>query len=235
MRSYGIRTSKVKTRCSSPFGVFAERIMIMSKSKTVDYYGRIGELMDFGVKASSILYDTIRTYNELLLNKRLMELHYLEQDADRARQEIIDLLYVDFLPPMNREDIATLTQRIDGIVDGIEEILIKINMYHIKVLRTDTLELAKIIYNSCSSLKLVLMDLSNIKKSSRIKMKFSEVNTMLEKGFITYHNCIYKLYGKVKDPIEFMVWSDIYKSFEHCYFTCKELMNTLELILLIYS
>lgn len=204
----------------------------MSKTKSFDYYKKLVELMDFGVKASSILYDTIRTYNGLLLNKRLVELHNLEQTADRARQEIIDILYIDFIPPMNREDIAVLSQRIDKITDVIEEVLIKINMYHVNVMRTEAMELSKIVCSICGSLRLGLSELSNLKKSYNLKKKFVEVNELAEKGSIIYHNSIYKLYGRVKDPIELMIWTDIYKTFETCYVVSKELANTIEIILL---
>ena len=50
----------------------------------------------------------------------LKQVHQIENEADKNLHEIINYLIKDFLPPIEREDIITLSYRIDDVIDCID-------------------------------------------------------------------------------------------------------------------
>jgi len=50
----------------------------------------------------------------------LKQVHQIENEADKNLHEIINYLIKDFLPPIEREDIITLSHRIDDVIDCID-------------------------------------------------------------------------------------------------------------------
>ncbi len=206
--------------------------MIMGKKRDYNYYDKFVELVDYSCKSATILNDTLINFNVNTIEKKLEELHNLEHSADLAKHELMHQLAGEFIAPIEREDIVSLSQEIDDITDAIEDVLIKIHMYNVTTIRPEVFEFTKLLTKCCSALKVALEEFHNFKKSSTLKKKLIEVNELEEKGDTLYYNTVFKLYRNCKDPVELLVWTEIYDHLEKCCDACEEVADVIESVVM---
>lgn len=204
----------------------------MARNKDYNYFDKFVELVDFSCKSAEILHNSLANFNYSTLEKRVAEMHSIEHSGDLAKHEMMSQLAREFIAPIEREDIITLSQEIDDITDTIEDVLIKIHMYNISYIRPDVLQFTKLIVESCKHLKVVFEEFPHYKKSAALKEKIVEVNNIEEDGDRLYHSTVRNLFVNSKDPIELLVWTEIYNLLEKCCDACEETADTVESIVM---
>lgn len=204
----------------------------MAKRKNYDYFGKFVELVDYSCQCAEILHYTLKNFDTNTLEKKVIELHSIEHKADLARHEMMKQLAKEFIAPIEREDIITLSSRIDDITDSIEDVLIKMHMFNISSVKPEALQFTELIVKSCNSLKEVMEEFSNYKKSSILKEKIIEVNSLEEDGDRLYYKTIRNLYATSKDPLELLIWTKIYNNLEWCCDMCEDTADTVELVIM---
>lgn len=204
----------------------------MAKKNEYNYYDKFVELVDYSCKCAEILNTSLVNFNINTIEKSLEELHNIEHSADLAKHEMLHQLAGEFIAPLEREDIVSLSQEIDDITDTIEDVLIKINMYNVTTIKPEVFEFSKLITKCCSALKIALEEFHNYKKSTTLKKKLIEVNDFEEKGDTLYYDTVYKLYRNTKDPVELLVWTEIYDHLEKCCDACEEAADVIESVVM---
>jgi len=76
------------------------------------------------------------------------EIKEVEHKCDFLTHEIIQRLHRTFVTPLDREDIHSLARSLDDVMDAIDACAAIVRLYQIKVVRTDTRELTRIIMAS---------------------------------------------------------------------------------------
>lgn len=204
----------------------------MARKKDYNYYDKFVQLVDFSCKSAEILNDTLVNFDLTTLDSKIQEMHNIEHSADLAKHELIERLAEEFIAPLEREDIVSLSQEIDDITDAIEDVLIKINMYNVQSIRPEVLEFSKLITLCCNSLKVALEEFHNYKKSSTLKAKLIEVNDLEEKGDALYYSTVYKLYRNGETPVDLLIWTEIYDLLEKCCDACEEAADVVESVIM---
>lgn len=202
----------------------------MVKNKSYNYFNKFVELADYSCKCAEILHDTLVHFNPASLNTKLEELHNIEHAGDMAKHEMMKRLASEFIAPIEREDIITLSNYIDDITDTIEDVLILIHMFNVKSIKPEALEFTTLINKCCNALKLALQEFNNYKKSATLHTKVVEVNDFEEVADEFYYSTVHNLYLTSKDPIELLIWTRIYDKLENCCDRCENAANIVESI-----
>lgn len=204
----------------------------MARKKDYNYYDKFVQLVDYSCQCAEILNDTLVNFDSSTIEKKLEEIHSIEHTADLAKHELMERLAEEFIAPLEREDIVSLSQEIDDITDAIEDVLIKINMYNVKTIRPEVFEFSKLITMCCNSLKIALEEFHNYKRSSTLKSKLIEVNDLEEKGDALYYDTVYKLYRNGETPTDLFIWTEIYDLLEKCCDACEEAADVIESVVM---
>lgn len=204
----------------------------MARKKDYNYFDKFVELVGYSCKCSEILHETLLSYDTATIEERLEELHKIEHAGDLSKHELIARLATEFIAPIEREDIVKLSQEIDDITDAIEDVLIKMHMYNVETVKPEVIEFSELISKCCASLKIALQEFSNFKKSSTLNKKIIEVNQLEEVGDSLYYETVRKLYVNSKDPVELLVWTEIYDRLEKCCDACEEAADVIESIVM---
>lgn len=204
----------------------------MGRNRDYNYFDKFVELVDYSCKCADILHDTLVNFNVSTLGEKVKGLHSIENAADYAKHEMMEQLAKEFLPPIEREDIVSLSQEIDDITDSIEDVLIKIHMFNICSIKPEVLEFTKLIKQCCNTLKVAMKEFANYKKSSSLKDKLIEVSHLEEDGDKLYYSTVRKLYVKSKDPVELLVWTEIYDLLEKCCDACADTADVVESVVM---
>ena len=198
------------------------------KKEKYNYFNEFIDLTDYIVKSADILKDMIDNYDLEKLDKCIEEIHNLEHSSDRIVHKMREYLIKDFLPPIDREDIATIANKLDDIEDGIDEIAINIRIFNVKKIREDSLDIVDIVVKSANAVKGVFEVLSNLKDIETIKSKVIVVNRLEEQGDRTYERIMSNLYKEEKDPIELINWTNLYNCFENTIDSCEQISDCIQ-------
>lgn len=201
-------------------------------ARKTDYFEGFIKLAEYSYNAAKLLDDTLRDFNKDSLQKTMKFMHEIEHTADLEGHEITKKLLKEFITPIEREDIMLLIHKIDDITDCIEDVLLHMYMYNVRVIKEDAIKFSGLILSSCEELIGALKEFKNFKKSKEIRSKIIAVNKIEEEGDNLYTEIVRKLHLTSMNAIDIMTWTIAYNRLEKCCDACEEAANVIESIIL---
>lgn len=200
------------------------------KKKDYDYFQAFTQAVDYSCQAAEILKNTLTYFDTDKLNDRLKDVHGVEHAADLGKHEMMSELARAFITPIEREDILELMQELDDVTDDIEDVLIRTYIFHILSIREDALRFADIISRCCGEMLKMMKEFRDFRKSKTIHEMIVAINDLEEEGDRLYTEAVRRLFMHSKDPIELMVWREIFDRMEKCCDACEHVANIVESI-----
>ena len=200
--------------------------------KQKPYFQDFVTMIEHSCKAAKYLESVLKNFDPELLPQQRTEMHEIEHAADMVRHTLMRRLSKEFVPPINREDIARLANELDTITDKIEDILIRIYMYNIKTIHADAIVFSDVILRCCEALQQALIEFPDSRKSKVLIEKIIEVNTIEEEGDAIYVEAVRRLYEGDYSPVETAVWSTLFDLLEDCCDSCEHVADVLSSIIM---
>ncbi len=204
----------------------------MKKKNGFNYFEAFVNLSKYSVSSAEILHNILVDFNPSELPGKVKEMHEIEHKADQAKHEVMNHLLKEFLPPIEREDITTLSQEIDDITDSVEDVLLYLSMYNIKTIRPEILKFTELIATCCKSVYEAVSEFQSFKNSKTLHSKIVEINRLEEEGDDLYFDTMRNLFASSTDPIELMTWSEILHRLERCCDNCEDVADVIEQIVM---
>jgi uncharacterized protein Yka (UPF0111/DUF47 family) len=204
----------------------------MGKRKGFDYFDFFTEMMECAHEGAKLLEHTLENFEPATLKSVMEKMHQIEHNADMKKHEMTEHLVVEFLPPIDREDINRLSAIQDDLIDSIEDVLISMYMYGVTSCREDAVGMAHIITASAKELVALLKDFHHLRKANDMKKRIIEVNNLEEEGDKLHINAMHGLYLGEKDAVAIGVWKDIYNFLEKCCDECEHVADAVEEIVM---
>ena len=184
--------------------------------------------------ASSKFVDLMANY--VNVEEKVAEIKVCEERGDQQIHNIMAALHRTFVTPMDHEDIATLAERLDDVLDAIEEVSRTLVEYKISEPTNYAIEMAKIIAQCGEQIESAIGLLHF--RGSRLKeiLPFTvELNSLENQGDQVTSRAIGELFGNGDDPITILKWRDIYHYLEQATDRAEDVANVLEAIVLKHS
>lgn len=204
----------------------------MAVKKNNDYFEMLVELIGYSCKAAYLLDNTISNFRIGQIDDRIKAMHQIEHDADIKKHEMINKLSKEFITPIERIDIIELANEIDNVTDAIEDVLAKIYMFNINVMREEALEFSKLIVKMCNETNGLIKEFRNFRKSSEISKLIININDLEEEGDKIYTKSIKRFYTSIMDPIKFITWKETFEYFERCCDACEHVADRVESVIM---
>ncbi|WP_189643788.1 DUF47 domain-containing protein [Deinococcus piscis] len=96
------------------------------------------------------LVDLLENYTDV--ERKVQRVLDLEHEGDRIAGELTNLLAESFIVPFDREDILSLNNELDDLVDDMEEAALKLSLYGIEQPLPHMAQLARILEQQCALL-----------------------------------------------------------------------------------
>lgn len=190
------------------------------------YFDLFVETTDIIYKSAKMLEDLMENYVDI--SEKIAAIENVEHECDLHVHKIMSILNASFITPIDREDIYLIAKELDNIVDDIESTAHRFRMFNVKVINEDALKLVKLIVECAKELKDVMIGLKALKKGSNMKEKIIEVNRIENEGDDIYRNAITKLFVTEKDPVEIIIWKEIFEYLENTLDACEDVANIVE-------
>ncbi|HEY3347077.1 MAG TPA: DUF47 family protein [Nitrospirota bacterium] len=178
------------------------------------------------LKAAQIFHEMMENYPDSAKSKEIFD---VEHEGDKITHEIIRTLNTTFITPLEREDIYSLTSKMDDILDLIEAVTDKLMIYKIAAATDDTKKLAVIILRMT---EVITKGVSNLKNLSHVLEHCIEINRLENEADRITRTAIGRLFDEETNPIELIKWKEIYEKLEDTTDACEDVANILESVVL---
>jgi len=148
--------------------------------KDNNYYNMFSDIASDAIIAAHHLEKTVKNYNPDKMEKLNKTMHEIEHGADLKKHQMMKMLVAEFITPIEREDIATLSYMLDDVLDSIEEVYQMFYMYNVKEMRPEASDFVDLIVRSTQAMKACFDEFENFHKSDLIARKIVEVNVIEE-------------------------------------------------------
>ena len=200
--------------------------------KDNNYFSMFSEIAGDAIVAARQLEKTVKNYNPEKIEKLNKSMHEIEHGADEKKHEMMKLLAAEFITPIEREDIGTLSYMLDDVLDSIEEVYQMFYMYNVKEMRPEAIDFVELIVRSTEALKSCFDEFEHFRKSDLIAKKIIEVNVIEELADALYFKTMRELYTKEKDMMNVMVWASIFDHFEKICDHCENVSETISSVIM---
>ena len=156
----------------------------------------------------------------------------MEPSADEKKHDIMDHLAKEFIPPIEREDIVSLSQNIDNVTDKVEDILLRVYMNNVSTIGRDALAMMDVVVECCEAVRELLQEFADFRRSRNLKKVIIRINDLEEAEDRLFMTSMRKLYTGSKDPIHIIAWREIYIYLERCADACEHVADVVESIVM---
>lgn len=151
----------------------------------------------------------------------------VEHEADHITHDVSKRLNSSFITPLDREDIHSLAQELDNVVDLIDGTARRATMFHIEETRDPAKKLCEILILQVKHLEKAV---TNIREPRDVTMATREVKVLEAQGDTIYHDAMGALFAGKPDPLDVMKWKEIYDTIEETLDRCQTVATVLESI-----
>lgn len=197
--------------------------------KEVKFFDYLNMQAENIVKAADCFKHAVKkgTFDEETVKK----IKNFEHEGDTLSHEIVDMLNRTFITPIDREDIFSLANTLDDILDMINSMSNRIKLYKLNTNDEHMLQFADTIDQSAQALANAVKHMHDTKRARRVLDHCIEVNRLENMGDQIREKAISRLFEAEKDPIMVIKWKEIYEVAEGTLDTCEHVAKVIEAIL----
>lgn len=153
----------------------------------------------------------------------------LEHEADQLTHEVVTRLDRTFITPLDREDIHVLASRLDDVLDLIDGLARRSQIFQVGEAPTGAILLAEVIKKACEQLLIAVNALSRNREGTVLPACIA-VKRLEEEGDSLYYEWMGKLFERSTDPMTVIKWKEIYDILEKTLDHAEDVANVLESI-----
>ena len=183
---------------------------------------------------SKMIHQAAQTFKDILDNlsdtgEKASEVHHLENLCDDITQKIQNELNEIYITPIDREDIFSLSNALDNIIDCINTITKRLNLYKVKTQIKYSTNFADILL---AQTKLLEEAVAELDSKNDISQKLSAIKHYETQGDQLFVNAIANLFEEEKDVIELIKKKEILELIEKAVDRCQTATIIIERILI---
>ena len=155
------------------------------------------------------------------------QIKQIEVESDDIAAKITQKLNSSFITPIDREDIYLLVTELDDVIDMINDLARRLEIYNITSLKPDSIEIANLLSRSTVEVQDVF---ALMERSQGVGDHCRNINQLEKRADSLYRDAIRRLFREEKDPIELIKWMSLYEELENTIDRCKDVAEALEAV-----
>lgn len=196
------------------------------------YFENFKETTALALDAAKYLVECLENYTPESIEENLQKMHEIENNADKKKHEMNEALAKAFVTPVDREDLAMLSQNLDQVPDSIEEVLQKFYIFNIKGVPFSAIDFAKKLVVSTEILCELMAEFENFKRSKKIKELIVKLNDVEEECDKIYLTSLHDITGNHEDAFTAVALYKIFDCFEACADACEHVGDSIGTVIM---
>ena len=208
--------------------------MLGFRRKEEKFFDLFSESAVLVQKSAKVLEEIMQ--NPESLAEKMIELNEVEHAADDVTAMIIDRLNQTLITPMDREDIYTLAQSLDDIIDFVQGSAERMLLYRAGKPRPAAKELVRLLVLCTDEILRSFNLLRNLRGNrDLIIAAATRLNQLESEGDRVYRQEVGRLFEEEKDPITIIKWKEILEHLETALDFCEDVGDLLKGAVLKYA
>ena len=207
----------------------------MAKKNAFDYFDAFEKVSALAVDEANVLIETVESFSANAdVDSLIMRVHQLENRGDEINHAVFQNTAIEFITPIEREDIVTLAHALDTVLDEIEDVVFRFYMFNVREVPEKAIRFAQIIKEAAIELDKAMAKLKGFKKHSQdLHALLVKVNDYEEEGDRLYMDAIRELFTRSDtDSVDVLRWMEIYRHMERCSDACEHAADAVSMVLL---
>lgn len=196
------------------------------------YYENYLQAAECCCEAAKYLKECLENYSYANIVEMLEKMHAYEHAADEVKHEMSHALAKAFVTPMDREDMALISQNIDEVADCVEEVLQRLYVDKIQTIMPEAVEFAGKLVSCCELMKEMLAELPNFKKPKKLHEMIIELSHREEDCDQLYLQASLAAMEQNTDVLTVVFWREIYDHMEKCADACEHVGDCVETVVM---
>ena len=193
-----------------------------------DYFEQAARNIVSGAQALADLLDDYQN-----VERKIERIRELEHVGDTLTHQVWEALHKTFVTPIDREDIATIIERLDDVMDYIDEAALSLQTYRITQPTQRAQELAHIIVRSTTEVEMAITLLRKRQDLPKILPLTVEINRLENEGDYVFRHALAELFEEGQEDLASVIkWREIYDHLETAIDRCEDVANALEGVVL---
>ncbi len=196
------------------------------------YFDNFIESGECSCRAAEFLAECMKSFKPDEIGASVKKIHEIEHEGDSKRHEMSNALAKAFVTPIDREDLALISENVDNVTDTLEEVLQRLYVNQIKTILPEALLFADKLVICCRLMTDMLREFENFKKPARLHEMIIEMNHAEEECDVLYLKALLAIRTHTSDVLEIIFWREIYDSLEACADACEHVGNCVETVVM---
>lgn len=191
------------------------------KKKEDIFYTLLKEFVAVIGDAAEEYADIIHGYPNTL--DRVSKMKEYETACDECVQKIMSNLYTAFITPFDREDISQLALAMDDVVDSMNDMTCRLDLFNIQDMREEAVQMADLTLKAVKEMQTMIEHLPNYKKDKQVMKSAMAIGELEDEGDTVYQGALRRLFHDADDlPGRYAVtWLRIFDHTEECIDACE--------------
>ena len=205
----------------------------LSKAKD-PFFSAFSEHAQLTVRAAGLLRELLEQPTKL--SELKLEITRLEHQADEITRATLTRLRSQWITPLDRPDIHTLATRLDDVLDVIESISERLELFAIQDSSPVAVAAARVLESIAIAMSKAV-DLLPVarKRAQDIVALCAEIAKLESEADVLYRSALAELFKSGRDALEVLKWRDIHEQLEAATDLCEDVANALEGVVLEYT
>ena len=151
----------------------------------------------------------------------------VEHRGDTMTHNLITKLNQTFITPFDREDIHSLTSKLDDVLDLIDGVASRFGIFKITHVTHHASRLMELV---CQSTKELVKAVAALNVHNSVLEHCVEINRLEHVTDEVFRDALGNLFENEKDPIALIKYKEVYEALEEATDRCEDVANILEAI-----
>ena len=189
------------------------------------YFGMLNELASQVKRGGELFVKIFEDYhNHAQYADQIKEIELL---CDDLAAKITQKLNSSFITPIDREDIYLLVTELDDVIDMINDLARRLDIYSVITPRPDGAEIASLLGRATVEIEGAF---SLLERHEGVGEHTAAISQLEKRADALYREAVRRLFKEEKDPIEVIKWMSIYEELENSIDRCKDVAEALEAV-----
>lgn len=198
--------------------------------KTTDFYNYFEKHAALILEAANEFTLLVSPDSDIVSHE--VRIKVLEVEADNLNHQCIESLHKTFITPFDRYYIYQLMDRLDDIIDNINETAAIIVVYKLTVMTPEVVEFATILEKATEEVQQVIIGFRHNKNINQLRQRFTTIKEYEKDSDTLLRKAIGHLFESESDAKNIIKWKEIYQRLEQAINDCQHVSNIVEGVIL---
>jgi predicted phosphate transport protein (TIGR00153 family) len=185
------------------------------------------------VQGAAALVEMLADYsNDGRRDDYVAKIQSIEKAADKVTHQTVELMHNTFVTPFDRDQINKLIQRMDDILDLIQDTAESLMLYDVHVLTPQVSHLADLVQICCKRVEAAVTQLSSMDNGPAILKVCQEIDALETDADRVTQGAISKLFREEQDVRQLVKLKAVYELLELTTDKCQDVARVVEGVVL---